>query len=213
MPSPKNSRKAAHISKHFIRRLSSWIVLSTALTLGVAKLAYAGPVYWDGDADPSNNALPPTTGLGGTGTWDTTNLRWWDGASASDQAWVNANSDTAVFAGAAGTVTLGTPITVGNLTFNTSGYTITGSALTMTGGVISVDPGQSDTISSQVSGTAGLTKVGTGTLYLTNSANDYTGATVIGSGTVVITTATALGADTSTVIVNGFGSRGIQGGE
>ena len=70
-------------------------------------------------------------GSGGSGTWNTSALTWFNGTTY--QAWNNAVFDDAVFGGTAGTVTLGGAITVHNLSFATSGYTVTGSTLTLGG--------------------------------------------------------------------------------
>jgi len=75
------------------------------------------------------------SGGGGSGDWNTTTGAWWNGATVP---WVNANGDTAVFAGTAGTVTLTAPITAGGLTFNTTGYTVTAGTLTLAGGTAAV---------------------------------------------------------------------------
>ena len=92
--------------------------------------ASGGTLYWDGGvADILTDGNGASAG--GAGTWDTTLLNWDTGASPH-VAWINSNNDTAVFAGTAGTVTLGTGITVGGLTFNTTGYSITGSTLQFT---------------------------------------------------------------------------------
>ena len=61
-----------------------------------------------------------SAGTGGTGIWNTTSPFWFNGATF--QTWNNAAFDNAVFAGTAGNVTLGTPISVHNLTFNVGGY-------------------------------------------------------------------------------------------
>jgi autotransporter-associated beta strand protein len=78
---------------------------------------------------------PNITGAasGGTGTWDTVNLQWFDGAA--DVAWNNATPDSAVFAGTAGTVSLAGPITAAALSVNSNNYVIdlNGSNLTVNG--------------------------------------------------------------------------------
>ena len=52
-----------------------------------------------------------------------------------------------------------------------------------------------------MAGTSGLTKTGNGTLKLTNAGNTYTGTTTISRGTLVITSAEALGADASAISI------------
>ena len=136
-------------------------------------------------ADLQWSANGVTPGGGGTGTWNTTTPLWFNGATF--QTWNNAALDNAVFGGTAGTVTLGVAITAHNLTFNTSGYTVTGNTLTL-GGVsptIGVVSGGNATVGSVMAGTAGLTQAGPGTLILTG-ANTYTGGTTISAGTLQI---------------------------
>ncbi len=137
--------------------------------------ATAGSLEWSVDGI--------TPGGGGTGTWNTSTARWFNGSTF--QNWSNAALDDAVFGGTAGTVTLGTAITAHSLIFNVTGYTVTGNTLTL-GGVtptISVVPAGSAAIDSTIAGTAGLTETGGGTLILTRN-NNYTGLTTIGAGTL-----------------------------
>jgi fibronectin-binding autotransporter adhesin len=124
-----------------------------------------------------------TPGGGGTGTWNTTTPLWFNGATF--QTWSNAALDNAVFAGTAGTVTLGAAITAHNLTF--SGYIVTGNTLTLGGAspTIGVVSGGTATIASVIAGTAGLTQAGPGALILTG-ANTYIGGTTISAGTLQI---------------------------
>ncbi len=142
-------------------------------------------------------------GTGGTGTWNTSTqnnqLRWREGTDAGTlTAWSNTNNadDTAVFGGTAGTVTLGSDITVNSLRFLTKDYliqnpwyrsytfTLAGSAGAVP--TITVETGaatDSVTISSVLAGTNGLTKAGSGTLTLSGN-NTYTGATTVSAGTL-----------------------------
>ena len=139
-----------------------------------------------------------TPGGGGTGTWNTSTALWYNGTVF--QSWTNAPVNDAVFGGSAGTVTLGVPIIAENLTFNTSGYTVTGSTLTL-GGVtptINVVPGGTATIGSVIAGTVGLVQAGgSGTLILSGT-NTYTGATTINGGTLQI----GAGGTTGSVVGN-----------
>ncbi|MCY2974337.1 MAG: autotransporter-associated beta strand repeat-containing protein [Planctomycetota bacterium] len=69
------------------------------------------------------------------------------------------------------------------------------------GQVFTVNLGDSTTNGSLLSGSAGLTLNGGGTLRLTNNANDYTGTTTINNGSLIITSLSQLGLDPSTVVV------------
>ena len=122
----------------------------------------AGLMYWDSDGAAAGNDAATGAGLGGSGIWDASSLRWYDGTSDG----AHSSAANAVFWGDGGTVTLSAPLTINALTFKTDGYNIVGSTLTLTSSFISVDADASATIGSQVAGSGGLTKVGSGTLNL-----------------------------------------------
>jgi fibronectin-binding autotransporter adhesin len=88
------------------------------------------------------------------------------------------------------TVTLDAARTIGNLDFGVSGYTLTGSALTLksagTRPTVTVATGSSARIENVLAGTSGLVKSGGGTLTLT-ADNTYSGATTVSAGTLVAT--------------------------
>ncbi|TCO93623.1 autotransporter-associated beta strand protein, partial [Chthoniobacter flavus] len=217
-------RKGAKPSRFFIRRLSSWLVLSTALTLGASKVAHASTLYWDADGNASGDVISSGAGLGGPGTWDTSTSLWWDGVSLGDVAWSNSTNafDTAFFTGTAGTVTVSGTIDAGVLAFNTSGYLLSGGTInldgTSTGGAsaVNVAPWSRDTIASLLSGSAGFVKTGRGTLVLTNNSNSLSGDFTINDGSVVITNVAQLGMGTTTIAVTGIagtGNPGYSGGQ
>ena len=108
-------------------------------------------------------------------------------------------------------ITLGAGELARSLYFQ-SNYTLTGGDLTLSAGAIRVDGASYTTVASVMHGTAGFTMSGGGTLFLTG-VNDFTGLTTIEQGSVVINNAAALGTDTSAIIINGFSSRGVQGGQ
>ncbi|EDY20580.1 autotransporter-associated beta strand repeat protein [Chthoniobacter flavus Ellin428] len=149
-------RKGPRISTQFIKRLSSWLVLSTALTLAVRS---ASSLFWDADQNATGNVTDGTN-LGGTGTWDlNSTANWWDGSSASDTQWQN--GDAATFVGPSGTVTLGTPIIASGLTFNSAGFTLAGTGsnvITLNAQPATVDGRVNPTIMANASATisAGL---------------------------------------------------------
>ena len=138
-------------------------------------------VYWDNDANAANNNLSTGAGLGGSGNWDTSTSRWYNGSF--NAPWSAGNN--AVFWGTASTVTLSAAQSANSLSFKTDGYTIIGSTLTMIGPNITVDAGVTATISSIVAGSAGLVKNGPGTLNLSH-ANSYSGGTTINDGVLGI---------------------------
>src|SRR5258707_879574 len=82
-----------------------------------APTAHAKTLQWD----PLFTPLSPS---GGPGTWDNgTTANWSNGAT--DVIWSGGN--TAVFGGTAGTVTVNGAIAgINGITFNTTGYTISG---------------------------------------------------------------------------------------
>jgi len=111
-----------------------------------------------------------------SGNWGT-QANWQDGGVAAGQ------DKTASFIGATGTtITLDSNRSIGNLTFSTLNYTITGASRTLildalNGSVISVDTGTNATINSQLASFGSVTKTGGGTLKLYAASGDnYSGA-------------------------------------
>lgn len=145
------------------------------------------------------DANGPAAGTGGTGTWNTTSAFWFNGTTF--QAWNNATFDNAIFAGTAGNVSLGTPISVHNLTFNVGGYlfpTVGTLALTFGG----VNPTVTTNVGTTqfffpLTGSTGFTKSGAGTLQLGGTSVGYTGVTTVDAGTLAVSNSLALGFGTA----------------
>jgi autotransporter-associated beta strand protein len=101
----------------------------------------------------------------------------------------------------AGVAQVGT-LTGATLNTGSGGATVT----TLTSGTIVTNGGsvtaQAGTFTGQITGNGGLTKTGTGTLFL-NSANSYSGNTVINAGTVQITVGDAIGSAPVQIANNG----------
>ena len=162
--------------KSVTRNLLSLMVLAASSELQAANFTW----------DPSQTPLTPS---GGTGAWNLSDTFWSN--AASDVAWADTTGllDTATFGGSAGTVTLGTNLGAKGLVFGTSGYTITGSTLTL--GVSGIDASAlssgTTTISSNLTLASGQQSwnVGTGsTLALTTGTfTRSAGATLNLSGT------------------------------
>ena len=209
---------------------------NTVQHLAIIALAFAGlslnssqaaNLSWDADAVFNNGTL------GGTGTWNTALLNWDNGSA--DQAWATntITGDTAVFAGTAGTATLGTSINALGLQFTTTGYTVATGANTLalgTGGIdasglsggtttltglISLGAGQSWNVgsgatltsSAVISGANALAKTGAGTLTL-SASNTFSGGLTISAGTVVASNVNQLGGAGGTT-----GAISLNGGE
>ncbi len=159
--------------------------------------ASAATFFWDGGTVDLSAVPGDGLSAGGNGNWDTGLANWDD--SVTHVVWPSSGTDNdAVFGGAAGTVTLQTPIAANDLTFNTTGYTIAGTvanALTLNGTTANVKLGTgiATTITATLAGSGTtLNKAGAGILTL-SAANTYSGVTTIAAGTLKVTNATALG--------------------
>src|SRR5689334_18035343 len=109
------------------RRFRALVACAVSVFVTVSSSSFAQSTRtWD-----ANGAA---AGTGGTGTWDGTAARWFTGAAYVP--WSNVTFDDAVFAGAAGTVTLSPLVATINahrLTFGTTGYTVAGGTVTLGG--------------------------------------------------------------------------------
>lgn len=178
-----------------------------ACQLAFSSNLHSQGLYFDPDANTAGNSASTGTSLGGSGVWDTTTANWWNQTSLV--AWPNTTADQAIFTGpfvsipVASTVNVAGPVNANRLSFLRSGYSVTGSTITLGGTIpsIGVNLGESVTIGSQISGTSGLVLNGGGTLRLTNNTNNYTGTTTLSNGSLIITNQAQLGVDASTVVV------------
>ena len=132
-------------------------------------------------------------GFGGNGNWDLVTGNWNNATGAgAPQLWTNTATSDAVFQGTAGSVTqTAVSLTVRNMTFNVTGYTLSNSSaanpLTLApGSTITVtNAGDTATITSFLVGVSGFTKAGPGTLQFDGSGtNAYTGTTTVNDGAV-----------------------------
>jgi autotransporter-associated beta strand protein len=149
--------------------------------------------YWD----TSN-----TTGLqAGNGTWSTGTIDWNPLADGTGTRVVWTNGGDAVFqTSGTSTVTVSGTVTANSITFNGTGYTIAGTALTLTGPNITANVDA--TISAPLGGSVGLTKLGTGTLTLSGS-NTYSGATLISAGTLSLVGTTVIPVNSDVTVSTG----------
>ncbi|MDW6023142.1 autotransporter-associated beta strand repeat-containing protein [Mesorhizobium sp. BAC0120] len=161
--------------------------------------------FWDGADGIGNGSVD-----GGDGTWGAAGTNW-TGAPGSANFNDQWHSAVGVFAGTAGTVTVSGPVAFEGVQFSSTGYTIAGGVLAMTGdsagnaaaSFVNVDGGVTAEIASVLTGAAGigLDKVGGGTLIL-SGINTYTGATTIEGGTLAMSGSGSIAAS-SVVAVNG----------
>ena len=169
---------------------------SSALAVCAAVIGAAhGATFlrWDPDATAAGNSASGA-GLGGAGVWNAANTNWWDGLA--DTIWNS--SASAVFAGTAGAVTLGSPITAANLLFSASGYSLAGNTLTLgNDAIINLDDGAGGAVNTTIGSTltgggAGMQLNGNGgTLTVTGPASGLAGAIKFHSGTMVVKTNTS----------------------
>ena len=166
-------------------------------------------LYWD-----VSSTTPGAGGATPSGTWRTSgaaNQNWNSLADGTGTTAVWTNDSIAVFSAgtdATGSFTVtvaGAPtvdsiiIQEGNLTFNSSTLTLTG---TIPG--IDVAAGSSAIFNTKLSGSNGLVKNGLGSLTLYNTGNNYTGDTVVNSGTLIVGSGnTILPTTTGLVIASG----------
>ena len=178
----------------FFRPARFVATLAIALT---ALPAQAGSLFWDGTTSTANAD-------GGNGNWDTTLTNWDTLATAgADSVWTNANNDTAVFGGAAGTVSLGAGIQVGGLQFDTAGYLVQSNTLTFgTSGNIVTNADATINSALATTGASVITKTGSGTLTLGGN-NTYAGNTTVSNGTLKAGSTTGLSANSAFSIATG----------
>jgi len=145
-----------------------------AMILGAAgPAAFAQNGSWSADAD---------------GNWSDSTK--WSGATVADGVDFTASFTNDITAPR--TVTLDTPRTIGNLTFSDNGangspWVLAGPntlTLDVTSGKPTITATTDTTISTILAGSDGLTKAGSGTLFLANTANTYTGVTTGSAGIV-----------------------------
>ncbi len=208
------------------RRSLGTLMFVLMLSWQVGQPLQAATLYWDTDTNAANNNVGTGAGLGGAGNWNnslsgTPLQNWFNGTS--DTSWVNENNDTAVFRGAAGTVTLTDNVTVGGLMFNTTAYTINGTtnSKTLTFGAANnlitlnniaaatITSGVSSVASSNVTLSGGIyggQTAGTLTFNGTQNGTGWSGTTTINNGMTMALAASNLAlAATTGITLNGGG--------
>ena len=163
-------------------RLGALYLTLAAALAGSGVGARAATLNWD----PGHTPGSPT---GGAGVWDLTTLNW--ATLGVDQAWADVSAtgtDTAVFGGTSGAVTLNTALSALGLQFTATGYTISGATILKlgSGGIdASTLSSGNTTILNGISIVADQTwNTGTGLLLKTGAVNGTGNLTKAGGGNV-----------------------------
>ncbi|MEZ2298520.1 autotransporter outer membrane beta-barrel domain-containing protein [Variovorax sp. RCC_210] len=185
------------------------LVNSTGMTLN----------FWN-----ANGLASPTQSGGGTGTWSSTAPVWTD-TVGTVSAPMLPQPGFAIFTGAPGTVTVdntGSAVQATGMQFASSGYTLAGDTLTLTGAgggaraEIRVgdggagSAGYTATVNNPIAGAAGIAKTGDGTLVL-GGANTYTGGTAVQAGVLSVSADSNLGAAAGNVVLESGGRLQVSG--
>ena len=153
------------------------------------------------------NYWSAVAGGGGSGTWISGGTTWATNTGGAGTGQTQSGS-TLIFADTAGTVTVSGGVTVSNgMTFQATGYSEEGSTINLAGTTsgnnsIGTDTGVTTTISSELAGTTGMTKTGSGTLVLSGS-NSFSGNATISAGALQIANDSALGNSANDLANNG----------
>jgi autotransporter-associated beta strand protein len=207
-PALQGTVAAANIDGFFLRQAgaldngaSSWTVGNLTIATTFAEILPGGPpvvptLDWYGDGVTA----------GGSGTWSAAGSEWSGDGGTNIGTWASTNR--AFFGTTGGTVTVAAGgVSVENgITFDVDGYTLTGDAVTLSGAtaadnVISTTSGTA-IVSSEIAGSAGMTKAGAGTLSLAG-ANSFSGGIVVAAGTLAIASDASLGDSANDLALNG----------
>ncbi len=113
-------------------------------------------------------------------TWNTTDANW----STGPTTWANTTGSDAIFGGTGEAVTV-SAVNAGNITFNSTGYLLSGGTITL-GATSTITANQNATLNSGTAGAAtSVTKAGTGTLTL-GGGNAFTGQLIVNAGRVAL---------------------------
>ncbi len=161
---------------------------SAVITLFVMDGEWATPTSFT--VSIGNGAPTAYHWLVGNGTWDTVTPNWW----GLGTLWPNSGSDKAIIGGPSGTINLAPGMMANSVTFNSSA-TIQSNTLTLSGTTpdLSAQGGATGVVATVVGGSAGLTKLGAGTVVLSRT-NTYTGVTTIKDGVLQLGDGVADGA-------------------
>ena len=139
-----------------------------------------------------------TVQVGGTGTTEIASS-----TALGSGTLVQSNADSTVAFSAGGTIQ--NAMNVYNVAFTANGTSLTGRT-TVNNATFDVANGNTSTLSGKITGSGGVTKTGLGTLLLAGAdANDFTGASAVNAGTMVLqkSSSSTVAISGSTIALNG----------
>ena len=174
-----------------VARSPDWIKLCYANQQLSSIITAFGPAIgnylWDNATTEGYQAASGTWGTSNFWTINGTTLGAWPGTGCS-ATFTNTTGDSEPL-----TITVNGTQNIDSIAFLNSGFTLSGGMLNFgTRSGVLVASGKTATISSAISGSAGLNEYGEGTLIL-SGVNTYTGATNIRSGKLIVTGSLAVG--------------------
>lgn len=183
--------------------------IGTSTTAATELLTFTGAVTTVGVAAGTPNYFDTNGSAGGIGinggtaVFDTTTTNFTPTVDGIGSPKAFDNTQVGIFGGTSGAVTVGTVTATAGLRFASGGYVFNGGAITLaTTPTIEVTTAtDTATINSQLSGTAGLTKLGAGTLVLGSTTSDFTGTVAINGGTLSISSDANLGNTANAIVL------------
>jgi autotransporter-associated beta strand protein len=186
-----------------VSSVSSCVLIALMIFSSLGSRGAAAVLSWDGDG------IAP---LGADGSWNLSAPNWLNQDNAY-QAWDNSGNDDAVFGTVAGNVDVSSAtVNVHSLSFDVSGYALSGSGainLSGTSPSISAAGDVLAIISTTLTGTSGLQKTGSGYIELKGS-NTYSGTTTVSDGVLRLSNANAVPGGTTSS--GGTSNLNIAGG-
>jgi T5SS/PEP-CTERM-associated repeat protein/autotransporter-associated beta strand protein len=188
-----------------------WAIAAANATVTLVVAQGAGRQYWDGASLLANAQID-----GGAGTWSSASTNWTNVAGDINAQWA---SERAVFGGlAGGVITVEGTQSFTGLVFDAAGYQLasgTAAALaiaSVTDASVTVNATSAE-IGVGISGTAGLVKLGTGTLLFTGT-NGYAGLSTVQTGTLSVAGAGSIAASSGVDVKTGanFDVSGLTAG-
>lgn len=171
-------------------RVRTWYLATSIAAALLSASTQAENFRWD--VSPGSSGIGDGAISEGLGAWDLTTGNWTTDAGVNNASWIDGN-DAIFGGGSAGNADLVTiqagGITANSVTFDTpfaASYIIGGGNLVLSGTALAT-ANTNATINSVITGSAGLSKLGAGTLTL-GGVNTYTGTTTIGVGTLSVAT-------------------------